>query len=287
MGSAGMTARFTMVIVQVILILVLTIAGFSDSAAGVNNTVSRCWIDFPLDGSTLDAATSYQIVAHSASPDLVSQTEFTVNDKALGMISNQGGNLVVSRQTWQPGTAGQFIVKARCQDGKGKWGDYALAKVTVTGSGSRLIVPGLQLPRIVLPPSGQTGTSFSEMALSTDHFYYRATACGPKQVTVRVKVADQTGIANTAIWFRLADQGSQKATEWTSLPMQGTTGGNAGETYWSLGLSSENDIPGFSTYSNAWFQFYFKAKNKEGVETNSEIYYQRVTLSACSGNLVR
>jgi hypothetical protein len=287
MGSAGKTARFTTVVVPAILILVLAIAGFSDSAAGANNTVPRCWIDFPLDGSTLDTATSYQIVVHSASPDTVSQTEFSINDKSTGTVSGQSGSLVVSHQTWQPGTAGQFTLKARCQDGKGKWGDYALAKVTVSGAGPRLIIPGLQLPRITLPSASQTETLFSEMTLSTDHFYYRSPRCGPTQVTIRVKVADQSGTANTAIWFRLADQASQGTTAWTSSPMQSTTSGNTGETYWLVDLNSENDIPGFSSYTNAWFQFYFKARNKAGSESNSETYYQRVTLSACTANLVR
>jgi hypothetical protein len=285
-GNAMATARSAMFVISALLILILAMAGFSDTAAA-NSPTSLCWIDYPLDGSTLDASTSYQITVHSASSNGMSQTELSINDKVLGTLSNQSGSLAVCTQTWQPGTAGQFTVKARCHDRAGNWSDYATAKVTVTGTGPRLILPGLQPPRIVLPSTGQTGTSFSEMTPSTDHFYYRATGCGPKQVTIRVKVADQSGVANTAIWFRLVDQVSQKATAWTVLPMQLATGGNVSESYWALDLNSENDIPGFSSYTNAWFQFYFKAKNKTGIETNSETYYQRVTLSACAGNLVR
>ncbi len=285
-GNATATARSATFVISSLFILVLAISGFSDNVTA-NSPTSRCWIDYPLNGSTLDTGTSYQIIAHSTSPNSVSQTEFSINDKVLGTTSNQNGSMAVGTQTWQPGTAGQYIVKARCNDRTGNWSDYAMAMVTVTGAGSRLILPGLQPPRIILPSTSQTGTSFSEMTLSADHFYYRATACGPKQVTIRLKVSAQSGIANTTIWFRLADQSSQQATAWTSLPMQGTVGGNAGETIWSLTLNSENDISGFANYTNAWFQFYFKAKNKAGVEINSDTYYQRVTLSACAGNLVR
>jgi len=286
-GKYVITAGFILAAISAMLILVLSMAGFSDTAAGANNPVPRCWIDYPLDKSTLDAGTSYQITVHSASPSGVAQTELSINDKALGTTSNQSGSLAISTQTWQPGAAGQFTVKARCQDRTGNWSDYAIAKVTVTGAGPRVILPGLQQPRITLPSASQTGTVFSEMTLSTDHFYYRVPRCGPTQVTIRVKIADQSGIDNTAIWFRLADQASQGTTTWTSLPMQSATGGNAEETYWSLDINSVNDIPGFSNYPNAWFQFYFKARNKAGAESSSEIYYQRVTLSACAGNMVR
>jgi hypothetical protein len=283
--GAGMTAKYVTVAVSAILVLAFT--GFSSTGAKAGSMGPRCWIDFPLDGSTLDAATSYQIVAHSASPDTVSQTEFSINDKALGSISNQGGSLAVGRQPWQPGAAGQFTVQVRCRDGKGNWGDYASAKVTVTGAGPRLIVPGLQPPRLTLPSPGQAGTSFSDLNFSTEHIYYRGTGCGPKQVTLQVIITDQAGIDNVAIYFRLADQASQKTTDWSSLPMQVAAGRNTGETYCSTTINSESNIPSFSIYTSAWLQFYFKATNKAGVETNSGTYYQDVTLSGCTGNQVR
>jgi hypothetical protein len=286
-GYTGTTAKFTLVAVSAALILVLCVTGLSDIAVGANNPMPRCWIDYPLDGSTLDAGTSYQIIAHSTSPKGVAQTEFVVNEKVLGTVSNQSGSMATGAQAWQPGAAGQFTVKARCQDSSSNWGDYATAKVTVTGTGPRLILPGLQPPKIVLPQQAQTGTSFSDLNLSTNHFYYRATGCGPKQVTVELTAADPAGVDRVDIFYRLVDQISQKQTNWSSLPMQGAAGRNAGETRWSRVVNSESDIPDFANYANCWFQFYVKAHNKAGVEKQSETALKMVTLSACAGNLVR
>jgi hypothetical protein len=280
--NAMAIARSAMFVIAPVLMLVLVMAGLSDTVAGANSPIPRCWIDYPLDGSTLDAPGTYQIVVHSASPDGISQTEFSINDRALGTVSNQSESLAVGRQTWQPGAAGQFVIKTRCQDSKGKWGDYALATVIITGGAAEPITPRFIPPRLTLPLLPATGTSFSDMTLSADHFYYRGAGCGPKQVTISLKVTDRAGIDNTAIFFRLTDQSTQNATAWSSLPMQGVAGNAAGETNWSLTISPESNIPGFSTYTNAWFQFYFKAKNKAGVSSDSESYYQKVSLSGCA-----
>lgn len=267
----------------ILIALLMGILGCTQVVAATKIITNRCWIDSPLDGSTTDKDTPCVIITHSDSPSGVSQTEFSINDKVLATISNNGSSLVVSQQTWQPSESGQFTVKARCRDKTGTWGDYATIKITVTEkiSPPKIIRPIIPIIPITPLPS-PTGPSFSEMTISTDHFYYRGAGCGPKQLTIRVNISDQSGIDSAALFFRLADKNSQRKTDWSLLPMTRT----AGEAY-SRMINAETDIPGFASFSNSWFEFYFEAKNKSGVKQESEIYTGKVTLSVCSSSFIR
>jgi hypothetical protein len=267
---------------MLLLILVILLPGLIGISDFMINTESsaeatQCWIDAPLDGSSIPNK-SYEIVAHSGSPDKVSLTEFSINDKVLATIRNQANNLVLSRQAWLPEKSGEYVIKARCQDTKAMWSNYAQARVTVGDKTPEL--PNLILPmRPNLPLLRVKGSQLFNLSVSTDHFYYRGTGCGTKQLTISIDISDSSGVDSAVLYYRLADQKTGATTTWSTLPMSGT-GGSSGR--WSRTINSESDIPGFSGYANSWFQFHIEAKNKAGIKTDSEIYYQKVSLSACT-----
>jgi len=139
-------------------------------------------------------------------------------------------------------------------------------------------IPVRQLPtptNTSVPPSVP---SFGAPTVSTNQFYYLHSRCGSEQVTVGISVTDPDGIASVEMYYRLSNKGLPSGTTSTaSHPMSLVRGG------WSITINSESDIPGYSTYpSGAWFQFWMIAKDTKGMQSQSPLYGNMVTLTVCT-----
>ncbi len=120
--------------------------------------------------------------------------------------------------------------------------------------------------------------SFGAPTVSPNLFYYLDSHCGSKQVTVGISVTDPDGIASVEMHYRLSNKGLPSGTTSTaSHPMSLVRGG------WSVTINSESDIPGYNTYpSGAWFQFWMIATDTKGMQSQSPLYGNMVTLTVCS-----
>ncbi|MHB1132204.1 MAG: hypothetical protein ACYC4L_07410 [Chloroflexota bacterium] len=119
--------------------------------------------------------------------------------------------------------------------------------------------------------------SFGAPQVSASSFYWGVPGCGARTVTVSVPVSDPAGGTSVQLYLRLVDKSNSRAfTVWTALPME-----PAGRGLWSEVVDPLTEIPHYSSYPNAWFQFYFVATNKTGPPTQSPTYSNLVTLGAC------
>ncbi len=116
----------------------------------------------------------------------------------------------------------------------------------------------------------------SDPVFSSDKFYYRGTACGPKEVTIQVDVEDPSTYS-VVLFFRLKDVASGETTAWSNLPMNPVGGGTYSRT-----LQSERDIPEFARFREADLQVQIVATNQGGAEIGRTGVFSEVILEVCS-----
>ena len=286
----------------------------SASPAGARGA-PRSWIDAPLPGSTVPLG-PVEVVSHSSHPEGIAQVELSVNGTVVASQASPdpGQSLVTTQQRWQPGGPGRYVLRVRARDGAGTWGASAQAEVTVKGEDPTATATPLPtatpaptpaptatpLPTAIAPraatataapPTAQpaatavsapqpTPAPVSKPAIggpnvSTAQFFYGGSGCGPQALTVTVRVTDASGVAGVRVYLRLLDKASSATTPWAHLEMA------PGSDGWTSTIVAAEHIPGYNSFAQAWFQFYFVATNVEGGQTKSPGYWTGFTLSRC------
>jgi hypothetical protein len=155
------------------------------------------------------------------------------------------------------------------------------APPTPTGASAPTNTPTATPTPTFTPTPAPTSTSpvsvpqISDIAASSDKFYYQASTCSPNSLILQLKASDINGVSAVAVYYRLTDPFTMLNTDWYFQAMANTSGNN-----WSIAIYPDNAIPDAADYISATFEYYFKATNTQNVSATSATYND-ITLFQC------
>lgn len=108
-------------VVLPILILIIVAAGCSLPTASAPGP--RAWIDFPLDGSTVELA-PVVVYSHASDPAGVAELELYIDGAVVRVDAANSGDpsLAAFEQVWTPPGNGEYVLQVRAKNSAGNYG---------------------------------------------------------------------------------------------------------------------------------------------------------------------
>jgi hypothetical protein len=116
---------------------------------------------------------------------------------------------------------------------------------------------------------------FVSILVSPDTFY-KGTKCAPSSVRFTVQVTDPANIKYVLLFARFKSMRAERASKWTSIPMQ-----TVGAGTFIHDLSSEQMLED-AFFQSAWVEYQLVGTTQSGVEAGrTDIFKQRLTMLEC------
>jgi len=276
------------------LLIIFVAAACNPGAASTPPPEIPCWWDQPLANSTYEDLSTIPLTFHCASLQGVEMmmvkvnglTEVELAPSTTGSGGPEMGTLFLGEASWTPPAFGTYLLEVQARQAGGEYGPATAIQVSFQSQAlaELPVLPSPPTPAATdLPADTPEPTPEEEIALlggptfSTDHFYYRGSTCGPKEITVRVE-GDDPQLYSVVLFYRLQGMGGGEQTTWVPTAMNPTSSGAFTRT-----IAAEQDIPDFTRFDQAIFQIQIVATDSNQVEVARTGIIDGAVLERCSG----